>query len=81
LQKESTAAEIDEGIEWVMKAAQQGNAEAQLQLGIVLINLSRNEQDIREGFRWLGVAQKQGIPEAQEIIDNFCLKLPALCAG
>ena|ERR1041384_6117041 len=68
-----------EGLQWMAKAAHQGNAEAQLTLGVTLWTLLRDEDDIREGLKWLDAARKQGLPEAQEIYEGVCQKYPAFC--
>ena len=61
------------------KAALQGNAEAQITLGLTLWLLNRNEEDAREGLKWLDAARKQRLPEAQELYEMVCQKFPAFC--
>ena len=52
-------------MEWYLKAAEQGNAEAQYELGVMYYNGRGAEQDYEEAFKWYLKAAEQGHARAQ----------------
>ena len=56
---------------WYRKAAEQGHAEAQYNLGIMLHTGDGIPQDKAQGVQWLRKAAAQGYPEAQEYLEEL----------
>jgi len=54
-----------------LSAARGGHAEAQLRLGIALIEQGGSPQDRLEGQRWLQQAALQGVKEAQQFLNGL----------
>ncbi|HUX78192.1 MAG TPA: tetratricopeptide repeat protein, partial [Alphaproteobacteria bacterium] len=57
--------DIRKGEEWLLKAARQGYAEAQYELGVYYYKGEEVPQDKKEGIKWFQKAADQGIAEAQ----------------
>ncbi|MGE8066019.1 trypsin-like serine protease [Pseudomonas sp. NPDC089569] len=64
-----TPANIQEALKWLGKAAQQGNAQAQTDLGLLQTGLSSDTStpllDKKQGVKWLGKAAQAGDAKAQ----------------
>ena len=58
----------DEGVKWFRKAAEQGNAEAQYNLGLMIIRGTGARQDGTEAVNWLLKAAEQGNADAQFLL-------------
>ena len=59
---------------WFQKAAHQGNAKAQYNLGAFYINGYGVPKDIRQGVYWLQKAANQGDQDAQKILKQLGYK-------
>ena len=55
-------------VESYRKAAEQGEATAQYELGFAYFNGEGVEQDRQEGFKWLRMAAEQGLANAQGML-------------
>ena len=53
---------------WMLAAARGGHAEAQLRLGIMLMEQGGSAQERSEGQRWLQQAALLGLQEAQQFL-------------
>ncbi|MBR6436885.1 MAG: sel1 repeat family protein, partial [Thermoguttaceae bacterium] len=60
-----------EGVKWFRKAAEQGNAQAQYNLGICYTKGCGVTQDKAEGLKWLRKAADQGDEDARNAIKAF----------
>ena len=60
--------EWDEGVKWFRMAAEQGNAEAQYNLGLMIIRGTGARQDGTEAVSWLTTAAEQGNVDAQFLL-------------
>lgn len=58
-------ANYEEAMKWYRKAADQGNAEAQYQLGEIYDQGMAGKKDYQEAFKWFRLAAEQGEPDAQ----------------
>ena len=54
-----------EAFKWFMKSAEQGNAYAQMFVGLMYYDGTGKDQDYLEAYKWFLKAAKQGLPEAQ----------------
>ena len=61
----ATPQDLKEAAQWFHKAAQQGNAEAQTNLGICFLWGNGVDKSWPTAARWFGDAAKQGLPRAQ----------------
>ena len=59
------AGEIEEAVEWFRRAAEQGAADAQAELGFRYFNGDGMPEDYREAVRWFRRAADQGHTDAQ----------------
>ena len=59
---------IIEAAKWIRKAAEQGLAQAELNLGKAYILGSGVPKDYAEGFRWIYKAADQGFADAQILV-------------
>ena len=59
-----------EAVKWYQKAADQGDAEAQMNLGLMYENGEGVEQDDKEAVKWYQKAADQGDALAQHILDS-----------
>jgi hypothetical protein len=55
---------------WLRKAAEQGDADAQLVLGTLYYSSQGVPQDYVQGADWLRKAANQGLPSAQSLLGN-----------
>ncbi|ELR66619.1 hypothetical protein C942_04317 [Photobacterium marinum] len=53
------------------KAAQNGEAEAQYQIGATLLLDGNNQEDIEQGLYWLNESFLNGNDDSKELLDNF----------
>lgn len=63
--------DIDESLKWFHKAAEQGYAPAQKQLGFIYDNGIRVEEDDSQAFEWYRLAAEQGVTEAQFMLGTL----------
>ena len=61
-------------IEWCEKAAKQGDAGAQCNLGVMYDNGHGVKQSDSDAIRWYGMAAKQGMEIAQDEINGILTK-------
>jgi len=54
----------EKAVEWFLKAAEQGNAEAQFALGVCYHNGEGVKQDYEQTIKWLQKAAEQGHKDA-----------------
>ena len=59
------AKDATEGVKWFRKAAEQGNAEGQYNLGVRYLQGEGVAKDATEGVKWLRKAAEQGNTEGQ----------------
>ena len=64
------AKDYPEAVRWYRKAAEQGNASAQFNLGLMYAEGKGVAQDDREAVRWFRKAAEQGHAEAQNNLGN-----------
>ena len=57
--------------EWFLKAAEQGLARAQYNLGVMYANGTGVEQSYEKAREWLQKAAKQGLASAKEQLDKL----------
>jgi TPR repeat protein len=69
------ALSLYEAAQWYRAAAEQGEAEAQYQLGLMCIDGAGITEDATEGFDWIARATLQGHPGATRVF-NYLLKNP-----
>lgn len=62
--------DMDEAVKWIRKAAEQGDAQAQYNLGVCYISGDGVVPNKQEAMKWLRKAAKQGHPQAKEILEN-----------
>ncbi|CAK0744461.1 conserved hypothetical protein [Gammaproteobacteria bacterium] len=60
-----------EAVSWYLKAAEQGDADAQFNLGIMYAEGRGVAQDIREAALWLRKAAEQGDEDAEIYLDQL----------
>ena len=73
----SSATNARQAAEWYRKAAEQGYAEAQYQLGIMYYKGRGVPQDYREAYAWVGLAAAQGYRNANSALAQIAEKLDA----
>jgi hypothetical protein len=61
-------------MEWYAKAAMQGSAHAQYNLGFMYENGHGVKQSDSDAIRWFGMAAKQGLEIAQDSINDILIK-------
>ncbi len=54
------AQDLDEALKWFRLAADQGNADAQLQIGLMYEDSRGVAKDLNEAMKWYGLAAAQG---------------------
>eukprot|EP00747_Dinoflagellata_sp_TGD_P048211 gnl/TRDRNA2_/TRDRNA2_145472_c0_seq1.p1 gnl/TRDRNA2_/TRDRNA2_145472_c0~~gnl/TRDRNA2_/TRDRNA2_145472_c0_seq1.p1 ORF type:complete len:159 (+),score=40.20 gnl/TRDRNA2_/TRDRNA2_145472_c0_seq1:392-868(+) len=60
-------ADPEAGLAWLLKAAEQGNPEGQLRLGLLYAGGTNGiARDLEESYRWYTAAAGQGHPRAKE---------------
>ena len=59
----------DEAAKWFRKAAEQGHAESQFDLGLLYTNGEGVDKDHKEAVKWLRKAAKQGHVNAQKLLN------------
>ena len=64
----------EKAVEWYAKAAKQGHAYAQCNLGNMYENGHGVKQSDSDAIRWYGMAAKQGIQIAQDRINGILTK-------
>ena len=62
------AQDYAEAVKWYRKAAEQGIAEAQYNLGVMYANGEGVPRDQAKAVEWLQKAAKQGLAKAQEAL-------------
>ena len=70
---EVTAPELQQALEWLKKAAQDGMAQAQYRLGKMLYQGDFVPKDVAQAIEWLRKAAIQGHPYAQYALGQFFL--------
>jgi TPR repeat protein len=60
-----------EALKWYEKAAAQGNAKAQFNLGVMCGTGEGVLQDFVKAYMWLNLAAEQGIPNAKAMRDHL----------
>ncbi|MDO5566651.1 MAG: tetratricopeptide repeat protein [Planctomycetia bacterium] len=68
--------EIEEGFKWLVRAANQGHADAQFVLGFHFVNGIGVPRDLEEGRYWLQLAASQGHLKARGILQQMSLQYP-----
>jgi len=61
-------ADKKEAVKWYRKAAEQGDAEAQFNLGRAFVNGEGVDKDKMEAVKWLRLAAEQGYEDAEEML-------------
>ena len=60
-----------EAVKWYRKAADQGNAKAQYDLGVCYRDGVGVTMDAAEAVKWFNKAVDKGSADAQDALDNF----------
>ena len=63
-----TPESLEEALKILTKAAEQGNKEAQSDLGVMYYNGHGVAQDYKEAGKWLRKAAEQGVAQAQKLL-------------
>ena len=64
----------EEAVKWYRKAADQGDADAQFNLGVMYYNGEGVPEDDKEAVKWWRKAAEQGHAEAQYFLDDLLNK-------
>lgn len=68
---DSTAVDVEEGLDWLIQAADSGSMKAASNLGWLMIDGSIVEQDLPKGVYWIRKAADAGLPVAQSILGDL----------
>jgi TPR repeat protein len=71
LEQKGGQADIKQAVDWFRKAAEQGHAKAQYQLGELYRKGQGVEQDFKLAAKWYRKAAERGIPQAQLFLGVF----------
>jgi hypothetical protein len=75
---QGVAQDYAKAVSWSRKAADQGNAEAQHNLGVMYFKGQGVTQDYAEAVKWFRKAANQGDAEAQKNLADLYARFPAL---
>lgn len=71
--------DIEQAFKLFMKAAEQGDADAQMFLGIRFLQGKGVPQNYSSAHEWFSKAVEQGVEKAQLYLDAVCFKEPDVC--
>jgi len=74
---QGVAQDYNEARSWYLKAAAQGNAPAQFNLGVMCAQGQGAAPDVIEAHKWFALAAMQGYPNARKFQDTLERKMTA----